>query len=62
MAQAEEKTEKSRKVVIQKNKICNYGRNRYLYENAIAREPRYTLRSKKLWEFREASTTNKLQY
>ncbi len=43
MAQAEEKTEKSRKVVIQKNKICNYGRSRYLYENAIAREPRYTL-------------------
>ena len=43
MAQAERKTQKSKKVMIQKNKICNYGRARYLYENAIAREPRYTL-------------------
>ena len=39
MAQAERMTQKSRKVMIQKNKICNYGRACYLYENAIAQEP-----------------------
>ena len=43
MAQAEQKTEKSRKIMIQKNKICNYGKARYLYENAIALDPTYTL-------------------
>lgn len=43
MAQAEKYTQKRKKVMIQKNKICNYGRARYLYENAIARERQYTL-------------------
>ena len=43
MAQAEKMTQKKRKIMIQKNKICNYGRARYLYENAVARERRYTL-------------------
>ena len=43
MAKAESMTKKKKKIIIQKNKICNYGRARYLYENALAREPRYTL-------------------
>ena len=43
MAKAESTTKNKKRIVIQKTKICNYGRARYLYENAIAREPEYTL-------------------
>ena len=43
MAKAESTTKKMKRIVIQKTKICNYGRARYQYENAVAREPEYTL-------------------
>ena len=43
MARAEAMTEKTKHVVIQKNKICNFGRARYLYENAVAGEQGYRL-------------------
>ena len=36
MARAESMTQKKKRIIIQKNKICNYGRARYLYENALA--------------------------
>ena len=43
MAKAESQTEDKKHIIIQKTKICNYGRARYLYENAAARDPGYTL-------------------
>ncbi len=43
MAKAESQTKDKKRIIIQKSKICNYGRARYLYENAAAREPGYTL-------------------
>ena len=43
MAKAESKTEKTKNIIIQKNKICNYGRARYLYENAVSRVRGYKL-------------------
>ena len=43
MARAEVMTQKKRQVVIQKNKICNYGKARYLYENGVARERGFVL-------------------
>lgn len=43
MARAESTTERKKHVIIQKTKICNYGRVRYLYENAVARARGYTL-------------------
>ena len=43
MAKAESQTEDKKRIIIQKTKICNYGRARYLYENAAARDPGYTL-------------------
>ena len=43
MAKVESQTKNKKRIIIQKNKICNYGRARYLYENAVAREPGYTL-------------------
>ena len=43
MARAEAKTKISKRIVIQKTKICNYGRARYLYENGVAGEPGYDL-------------------
>ena len=36
MAKAEENTEKQKRVIIEKSLICNYGRARYLLENALA--------------------------
>ena len=43
MTKVESQTEDKKRIIIQKSKICNYGRARYLYENAVAREPGYTL-------------------
>ena len=43
MSKAQATTEKKRRIIIQKTKICNYGRARYLYENAVARVRGYTL-------------------
>ena len=44
MAKVESQTEGKKQIIIQKSKICNYGRRtRYLYENAAARGPGYTL-------------------
>ena len=43
MAKVESQTKDQKRIIIQKSKICNYGRVRYLYENAAAREPGYTL-------------------
>ena len=43
MARAEAMTKKQKRVVIQKNKICNFGRARYLYENAVAEDHGYNL-------------------
>lgn len=43
MGKAESQTKDKKRIIIQKSKICNYGRARYLYENAAAREPGYTL-------------------
>ena len=43
MSKAESMTEKKKRVVIQKTKICNYGTARYLYANALANEPGFTL-------------------
>ena len=43
MSKVETKTEKKKSVIIQKTKICNYGTARYLYANALARQPEYTL-------------------
>lgn len=43
MAKVESQTKHRKRIIIQKSKICNYGRSRYLYENAVAREPGYTL-------------------
>ena len=43
MARAEAATERQKRIIIQKNKICNYGKARYLYENAVARDHGYTL-------------------
>ena len=43
MAKAEAMIEKKRNTVIQKSKICNYGRARYLFENALAGQKGYTL-------------------
>lgn len=43
MSRAEAMTEKQKHIVIQKNKICNFGRARYIYENAVAGEQGYTL-------------------
>ena len=43
MAKVESQTEDKKHIIIQKSKICNYGRARYLYENVVAREPGYTL-------------------
>ena len=43
MAKAESMTEKKKRIIIEKNKICNYGKARYLYENAVAQEHEYTL-------------------
>ena len=43
MEQVEAMTANSKRIIIQKNKICNYGTARYLYENAVAREKGYTL-------------------
>ena len=43
MSKAESMTEKKKRIVIQKTKICNYGTARYMYENAFAREPGYNL-------------------
>lgn len=43
MAKAESQTKDKKRIIVQKSKICNYGRVRYLYENAAAREPGYSL-------------------
>ena len=43
MKKAEAETQRKKRVVIQKNKICNYGRVRYLDEYALAREPGYNV-------------------
>ena len=43
MSKAESMTEKRKRVVIQKTKICNYGTARYLYANVLANEPGFTL-------------------
>lgn len=43
MSKAESMTKKKKSVVIQKNKICNYGTARYLYANALANATGYTL-------------------
>ena len=43
MARAEASTQRKKEIIIQKNKICNYGRARYLYENAVAKERGYIL-------------------
>ena len=43
MARAKAMTQRRKQIVIQKNKICNYGRARYLYENAAADESGYSL-------------------
>ena len=43
MGKVESQTKDQKRIIIQKSKICNYGRARYLYENAVAREPGYTL-------------------
>ena len=39
----ESETKDKKRIIIQKSEICNYGTVRYLYENAAAREPGYTL-------------------
>lgn len=43
MGKVESQTKDKKQIIIQKSKICNYGRVRYLYENAVAREHGYTL-------------------
>ena len=43
MGKVEKQTKDKRRIIIQKSKICNYGRARYLYENAVAGEPGYAL-------------------
>ena len=43
MAKAEENTQKQKRVIIQKSQICNYGRARYLFENAVAGVEGYKL-------------------
>lgn len=43
MKRVESETKDKKRIIIQKNEICNYGTVRYLYENAAAREPGYTL-------------------
>ena len=48
MSKVKSQTDDKKHIIIQKSKICNYGRARYLYENAVASEPGYTL-SKSFW-------------
>ena len=43
MQEAKEKTENSRKVVVQKTKICNYGQARYKLATALSGTPGYDL-------------------
>ena len=43
MGKVESQTKNKKRIIIQKNKICNFGRARYLYENAVAGEQGYTL-------------------
>ena len=43
MSRAEAMTQRKKRVIIQKTKICNYGTARYLYANTLARQPEYTL-------------------
>ena len=43
MDKVEAMTRKQKRIIIQKNMICNYGTARYLYENAVAGEKGYTL-------------------
>ena len=43
MQEAKQKTENSKKVVVQKTKICNYGQARYKLANALRGTPGYDL-------------------
>ena len=43
MKSVKKRTEENKSIVVQKNKQCNYGTARYMYENALAGSKEYTL-------------------